>query len=68
VTTIQRDLKVGVLSYTRRFSAMAKPCQSHSRNWMLPSRFRHGRYTVQLQAVDKSGKSSRTVSRSIYHA
>jgi hypothetical protein len=68
VTTIERDVKLGVLSYTRRFAAMAKPCKSHSRNWMLPSRFRHGRYTVQLRAVDKSGTSSRTVSRSIFHA
>jgi len=68
VTTIQRDVKPGVLAYTRRFSAMAKPCQSHSRNWLLPPRFRHGRYIVQLHAVDKSGKSSQTVSRSIYHA
>jgi len=67
ITVIERDLKAGKLAYTRRFSVAPHPCGQHSRSWQLAMRFRgHGRYTATLRAVDKSGKSSRTVSRSLF--
>jgi hypothetical protein len=68
ITVIERDTKARVLAYTRRFSIAPVPCATHSRNWVLPVRFRHGRYTATLRAVDKSGASSRTVSRSLFHS
>jgi hypothetical protein len=66
VTIVQRDLKRGVLAYTRRFASSARPCQSLTRDWMLPPRFRHGTYTATLRAVDKSKRTSRTISRSLF--
>jgi hypothetical protein len=66
VTIVQRDVKRGVLAYTRRFAATARPCQSVTRNWMLPPRFRHGTYTATLRAVDKSQRTSRTIRRSLF--
>jgi hypothetical protein len=65
VTIVQRDVKTGVAAYTRRFSSLARPCRTPTRSWTPPARFRHGRYTATLRAVDKSGRSSRTVSRSL---
>ena len=65
ITVIERDTKAHVAAYTRRFSIAPVPCATHSKNWVLPARFRHGRYTATLRAVDKSGASSRTVSRSL---
>lgn len=67
VTVIERDLMQGRLGYLRRFSVMPSPCGTHARNWHLISRFHHqGRFTSTLRAVDKSGASSRTVSRSLF--
>jgi hypothetical protein len=68
ITIVQRDRKLGVSAYTRRFANQARPCRTTSRNWTPPARFRHGRYTATLRAVDKSGRSSTTVSRSILFA
>jgi hypothetical protein len=65
ITVIERDTKPRVAAYTRRFSIPGQPCATRSRNWILPARFRHGRYTATLRAVDKSGRTSRTVSRSL---
>jgi hypothetical protein len=66
VTVIERDSMPGRLGYARRFSVT--PCTgTQSRNWMLIPRFQHqGRFTTTLRAVDKSGKSSRTLARSLY--
>lgn len=66
VTIIQRDVKRGVLAYQRRFASQARPCQIVVRTWTPPARFRDGRYTATLRAVDKSGRTSRTVSRSLF--
>jgi len=67
VTVVERDLMPGRLGYVRRFSVQALPCGTQSRNWMVIARFRHaGKFTSSLRAVDKSGASSRTVSRSIF--
>jgi hypothetical protein len=66
VTVIERDLMHGRLGYTRRFSVTPLPCGAHARSWHLIGRFHHaGRFTSTLRAVDKSGASSRTVSRSL---
>jgi hypothetical protein len=65
VAIVQRDLKLGVLAYTRHFASKAKPCSIAQRTWKPAPRFHNGRYTATLRAVDKSGKSSRTVSRSL---
>jgi hypothetical protein len=66
VTVVARDSMPGRLGYVRRFSVA--PCSgTQSRNWMLIPRFQHqGRFTTTLRAVDKSGKSSRTVGRSLF--
>ena len=67
VTVIERDVMPGRLGYVRRFAVAPVPCGTHARSWMLIPRFRHaGRFTSTLRAVDKSGASSRTVSRTIY--
>lgn len=68
ITIVQRDLELGVAAYTRRFANQARPCRTTSRSWTPPARFHHGRYTATLRAVDKSGRSSTTVSRSIFLA
>jgi hypothetical protein len=65
ITVIERDTKVRVSASLRRFSIAGRPCIIRSRNWILPARFRHGRYTATLRAVDRSGASSPTVSRSL---
>jgi hypothetical protein len=65
VGIVQRDLKLGVLAYTRHFASTAKPCTIAQRTWNPAPRFDNGRYTATLRAVDKSGKSSRTVARSL---
>jgi hypothetical protein len=67
VTVIERDVMAGRLGYTRRFSIVPLPCGTHARSWHLIGRFHHaGRFTSTLRAVDKSGASSRTVSRSLF--
>jgi len=65
VGIVQRDLKLGVLAYTRHFASTARPCTIAQRTWMPAPRFHNGRYTATLRAVDKSGRTSRTVRRSL---
>jgi hypothetical protein len=65
ITVIARDTKARTLAISHRFSVSPTPCRTQSRNWLLAARFRHGRYTATLRALDKSGASSRTVSRSL---
>jgi len=65
IAVVQRDLRVGVLAYTRHFASSAKPCTVAQRTWKPAPRFHNGRYTATLRAVDKSGRSSRTVARSL---
>jgi hypothetical protein len=67
VTVIERDVMRGRLGYSRRFSVVPVPCGTHARSWHLIARFHHAaRFTSTLRAVDKSGASSRTVSRSLF--
>jgi len=66
VTIVARDSMAGRLSYTRRYSVRPSGCAVYARSWTLVSRFRaHGRFVVSLRAIDSSGKSSRTVARSV---
>ena len=64
---IETDHKAGQPSYTRRFAVAGIPCGTHARSWILAPRFRHGRYISTLRALDKSGASSTTVSRTLVH-
>jgi hypothetical protein len=66
VLVIQRDVKARALGYTRRFSVTPITCSTATRHWVPAVRFRTpGRLVVTLRAVDKSGASSRTVSRGL---
>jgi hypothetical protein len=65
ITVIERDTKAHASPSTRRFSITPVPCGTHANNWVLAARFRHGRYTATLRAVDGAGASSPTVSRSL---
>jgi hypothetical protein len=64
----ERDSKRGVSSYTRHFLVSGKPCAAYSRHWVIPARFRHGRYTVTLQARDRQGATSPARSRTLTHS
>jgi hypothetical protein len=67
VAVIERDSMPGRLAYVRRFSVAGRPCGTHARNWKLIPRFHaNRRFTATLRAVDKSGASSRAVSRSLF--
>jgi hypothetical protein len=66
VEVIERDSKSGQLSYVRRFSVTPNSCITATRSFLPAPRFRtRGRYVVSLTAVDKSGRASRTTSRSL---
>jgi hypothetical protein len=62
LTVLERDTKRG-LSYRRKFTT--GPCGTYSKSWKLTKYFRSGPVKISLQATDKSGKSSRTVSRTV---
>jgi hypothetical protein len=66
VSVIERDSKAGALAYVRKFAVVPNSCITATRTWTPASRFRtKGRMVVTLRAVDKSGASSRFVSRSL---
>jgi hypothetical protein len=66
VSVIERDTKAGALAYTRKFAVTPNSCATATRTWTPASRFRtKGRFVVTLRAVDKSGASSKFVSRSL---
>jgi len=66
VEVIERDAKARQLSYVRKFNVTPSSCITATRNWLPAPRFRtKGRYVVTLRAVDKSGASSRFVTRSL---
>jgi hypothetical protein len=64
----ERDSKARVSSYTRHFLVSGKPCAAYLRHWVIPARFRHGRYTVTLQARDRQGATSPSRSRTLTHS
>ena len=66
VEVIERDSKARALSYVRKYSVVPNRCVTATRSWLPAPRFRtKGRFVVTLRAVDKSGASSRLVSRSL---
>jgi len=66
VEVIERDSKARQLSYVRKYNVVPNSCVTATRSWLPAPRFRtKGRYVVTLRAIDKSGASSRFVSRSL---
>jgi hypothetical protein len=66
VEVIERDSKPGYLAYSRTFNVVPRSCVVATRSFVPAPRFRtHGRYTVTLTAVDKSGKKSGSVRHSL---
>lgn len=66
VSVIERDSKRGTLAYVRKFAVTPSSCTTATRSWVPASRFRtKGTFVVTLRAVDKSGASSKFVSRSL---
>lgn len=68
LTIVQTDRRAGVLSFTRRFSTVTPPlnCRVYSRNWVPAARFRgNGRYIIAMRAIDRSGSSSLTITRTL---
>jgi hypothetical protein len=68
VEVLERSSKPGYLAYARKYSVVPNSCITASRTFTIISRFRtKGHFTISLTAIDKSGKSSRTVSRSLLY-
>ena len=66
VEVVERDSKRGYLAYSRKYSVTPNACVTASRSFNPAPRFRgRGRYVVTLTAIDKSGKASRSVSKSL---
>jgi predicted actin-binding protein len=66
VTVIERDTKSKALAYVRKYTVVPRSCVTATRSWKPAPRFRtKGRFVVTLRAVDKSGASSKFVSRSL---
>lgn len=66
ISVIERDSKPRTLGYVRRFAVTTRTCVTATRSWTPAPRFRTaGRFFVTLRAVDKSGRSSRFVTRSL---
>ncbi len=68
VEVLERDSKPGYLAYARKFSVVPNSCITASRSFTIIPRFRtKGHFTIGLTAIDKSGKASRTVNRSLLY-
>lgn len=66
VEVVERDSKPGYLAYSRKYTVVPNSCVTATRSFLPAPRFRtKGRFTVTLTAIDKSGKASRSVSRSL---
>jgi hypothetical protein len=64
VSVIERDAKRSQLAYVRKYSVVPSSCRTATRSWVPAPRFRtRGTFVVTLRAVDKSGASSKFVSR-----
>jgi len=66
----ETDSRPGKLSYTRRFTTLVapRPCGAYTRHWLPAPRFRGpGRFTITLQATDKSGLTSVPARRTFSH-
>ncbi|HZQ82490.1 MAG TPA: hypothetical protein VFB25_11005 [Gaiellaceae bacterium] len=66
VEVVQRSSKPGYLAYSRKWTVTPNSCVTATRTFIPVPRFRtKGSLTVTLTAIDKSGKASRSVSRSV---
>ena len=67
ISVVERDSKTGVLGYVRKFAVTTTSCVVATRSWTPAARFRAkgGTLHISLQAVDKSGKRSAVLSRSL---
>ncbi|HEX3805394.1 MAG TPA: hypothetical protein VHV52_01305 [Gaiellaceae bacterium] len=66
VEVVERSSKPGYLAYSRKYSVVPNSCVTATRSFVPVPRFRtKGHFTVTLTAIDKSGKASRSVSRSL---
>jgi hypothetical protein len=65
ISLVERDSKTGQLGYVRKYAVTTTSCVNATRSWTPAPRFRHGVMRVSLQAVDKSGKRSAILSRSL---
>jgi hypothetical protein len=66
VEVVERDSKPGRLAYSRKFSVVPNACVTATRSFTPAPRFRTaGHFTITLTAIDKSGKASRSISRSL---
>jgi len=66
ISVIERDSKRRALAYVRKYAVTTSSCVTATRSWLPAPRFRtKGRFLVTLRAVDKSGASSRFVTRSL---
>jgi hypothetical protein len=66
VEVVERDSKPGYLAYSRKYSVVPNSCVTATRSFLPAPRFRtKGSFSVTLTAIDKSGKASRSVSRSL---
>lgn len=67
ISILERDSKTATLGYVRKFAVTTTSCVTATRSWTPAPRFRvkGGTLHVTLQAVDKSGKRSHLLSRSL---
>jgi hypothetical protein len=67
ISVLERDSKTATLGYVRKFAVTTTSCVTATRSWTPAARFRvkGGTLHVSLQAVDKSGKRSAILSRSL---
>lgn len=67
ISVLERDSKTATLGYVRKYSVTTTSCVTATRSWTPAPRFRikGGTLHVSLQAVDKSGKRSAILSRSL---
>ena len=67
ITILERDIKPGAAAYNRRFAVViSASCGAFTRVWIPAPRFlTSGRYTVRLQAMDKTRRISTPVTRSL---
>jgi hypothetical protein len=67
ISVIERDAKPRQLAYIRKYAVTTRSCVTATRSWTPAPRFRtRGSFEVTLRAVDKSGSSSRFVTRSVH--
>lgn len=67
ISVLERDSKTSTPGYVRKYAVTTTSCVTATRSWLPAPRFRvkGGTLHVTLQAVDKSGKRSHLLTRSL---